>query len=62
MYKRVRRYPSDQEVEIALYIPIPNNDEASYGLASVKESVFAPLNDEKKFHILAPMYDLLESE
>jgi hypothetical protein len=55
--KRVRKYPSDQEFEIPLYISIPNNNEASYGLASVHESVFAPLNDEKKFYILPPLYE-----
>jgi len=56
VYKRAQRYPSDQEFEISISITIPNEDEASYGLASVKESYFLPLN-EKKFHILAPVYD-----
>ncbi len=55
-YKRSRRYPSDKEFEISISIPIPNNDQAPYGLSKVKESYYLPLND-KNFYILEPQFE-----
>lgn len=56
VFKRTQRYPSDQEFVISTSFSIPDEDEADYGLATAKGFRFSPL-DEKKFHILAPMYD-----
>ena len=55
--KRVRRYPSDKEFEVALVMPIPSDRDAPYGLASVSSSILARPVDETKFHNLAPQYD-----
>ena len=54
--KRIRRYPSDKEFEVALYIPIPCDNEAPYGMASVRGSIMAPPVDEKKFYSITPDY------
>jgi hypothetical protein len=56
VFKRVRRYPSDKEFEISTVIPIPDNDQAFYGLYKVKDGFYTPLN-EKKFYILKPHYE-----
>jgi hypothetical protein len=56
VFKQVRRYPSDKEFEIPAFIPIPNNDQASYGLNKVKKDIYTPL-DEKKYYILDPHYE-----
>jgi hypothetical protein len=55
-FKRLRRYPSDKEFEISISISIPDDKQAHYGLAKVKESYYLPLND-KNFYILSPHFE-----
>lgn len=54
VFKRSRRYQLDQEFEFSISIPIPDNNQASYGLLKVKEGFFQPLSD--KFYILEPNF------
>ena len=53
VFKRVKRYPSDKEFEISISVPIPNDEQAKYGLTKVKDSYYLPLNDSN-FHALNP--------
>ncbi|MCL1917947.1 MAG: Imm9 family immunity protein [Peptococcaceae bacterium] len=56
-YKRALRYPSDQEVEISTVIPIPNEEQASYGFDKPsKPPFYRPLNPDK-FYTLPPNFD-----
>ncbi|NMA74725.1 MAG: hypothetical protein GX963_11305 [Bacteroidales bacterium] len=54
--KRVARFPSDKEYVIYMSIPIPDDDQATYGLSSVKEAFFKEKN-EKYSYILEPNFD-----
>jgi hypothetical protein len=56
VFKRSRRYPSDKEFEISISISIPDEEQAHYGLAKVKEELSTPLND-KNFYILNPDFE-----
>lgn len=56
IYKRAHRYPSDKEFEISIAIPIPDNEQAHYGLAKVKEDYYRPLN-ERRFYISNPCFE-----
>lgn len=60
VFKRSQKYPSDREFVLSASIPIPNDDEAEYGLKAVRESYYLPL-DEGKFHILEPKYSDFKS-
>ena len=53
LFKRIVRYPSDKEFVVS--IPIPNDDEASYGLSVVKKAFYRALND-KGFYALNPNF------
>ena len=53
VFKRVKRYPSDKEFEISISVPIPNDEQAKYGLTKVKDSYYLPLN-VSNFHALNP--------
>ncbi len=55
VFKKVRRYPSDEEFEISISISIPDVEQISYGVPSVKEAYYLPLND-KNFYIIEPNY------
>ena len=54
--KRVARFPSDKEYVIYMSTPIPDDDQATYGLPSVKEAFFKEKN-EKYSYILEPDFD-----
>ena len=56
VYKRVRRYPSDKELECSISVAIPDDNQVSYGLSKVKEAFYLPLND-KSFYQLAPNFE-----
>jgi hypothetical protein len=56
LFKRAIRYPSDKEFVISISIPIPNDDEACYGLSVVKEAFYRAL-DDKKFYALNPNFE-----
>lgn len=49
--KRLARYPSDKEYAIYMSIPIPDDEQAAYGLSCVKETIFREAND-KYSHVL----------
>lgn len=49
--KRLARYPSDKEYAIYMSIPIPDDEQAAYGLPCVKEAIFKGTN-KKYSHIL----------
>jgi hypothetical protein len=54
--KRVARFPSDKEYVIYMSTPIPDDDQAAYGLPSVKEAFFKE-KSEKYSYILDPDFD-----
>ena len=54
--KRVARFPSDKEYAIYMSIPIPDDEQATYGLSNVKEAFFKEKN-EKYSYILEPDFD-----
>jgi hypothetical protein len=54
--KRIARYPSDKEYVIYISTPIPDDDQAAYGLSCVKEAFFKKTN-EKYSYILEPNFD-----
>lgn len=54
--KRIARFPSDKEYVIYMSTPIPDDDQATYGLPCVKEALFKEKN-EKYSHILEPDFD-----
>ncbi len=53
--KKVGRYPSDEEFEVFISIPIPNKDEVDYGVSEVNEEFYKTLN-EKYSYITEPNY------
>lgn len=60
VFKKVRRYPLDNEFEMSISIGLPNEEEALYGLAEVKESFFHSL-DEKNFYILNSKFEAYDN-
>ena len=54
--KRVARFPSDKEYAIYMSTPIPDDNQATYGLSCVKEAFFKEKN-EKYSYILEPDFD-----
>ncbi|MHC5310654.1 Imm9 family immunity protein [Myroides sp. LJL116] len=60
VFKRAKRFPSDKEFEISISIPIPNCDQANYGLQQVKDCYYMPIND-KNFHSLNPNFEQYSS-
>lgn len=51
--KRITRFPSDKEYAIYMSISIPDDEQATYGLSSVKEAFFKEKN-EKYSYIIEP--------
>ena len=47
--KRLARYPSDKEYVIYMAIPIPDDEQAAYGLSCVKESFFKGTNEKYSY-------------
>ena len=56
VFKRARRFPSDNEFEISISISIPDDEQAPYGLSKAKEGFYIPLNDIN-FYILKPYFE-----
>ncbi|CAI3927612.1 unnamed protein product [Commensalibacter communis] len=54
IFKRSRRYPSDHTYEMSISIPIPDEQQASYGSHKASIGFFNALND--KFYILEPNF------
>jgi hypothetical protein len=54
--KRSLRYISNKEFEIFISVPIPDNNQATYGLPNVKKAFLKPYN-EKYSYILEPNFD-----
>lgn len=54
--KRVGRFPSDKECEIYISIPIPDDEQAIFGLTIVKEAFFK-VSDEKYSYLLDPGFN-----
>lgn len=54
--KRLARYPSDKEYVIYMSIPIPDEEQATYGLSCVKKAFFKEKN-EKYSYTLEPDFD-----
>ena len=54
--KRVARFPSDKEYAIYMSIPIPDDDQVTYGIPSVKKAFFKEMN-KKYSYILEPDFD-----
>ncbi|MFG0410011.1 Imm9 family immunity protein [Pseudomonas sp. FYR_11] len=55
VFKHTRRYPSDKELELSISIPVPNEEQAPYGLPPKNSGFFFPI-DEKKAHTITPEY------
>jgi len=47
--KRVARFPSDKEYAIYMSVPIPDDDQATFGLPSVKEAFFKKTNEKYSY-------------
>ena len=47
--KRLARYPSDKEYAIYMSIPIPDDEQAAYGLSCVKEAFFKGTNEKYSY-------------
>lgn len=56
VFKRIRRYSSDKEIEISISIPIPKDTQIDYGLKKVEDAFYLPLNN-KNFYILMPEFN-----
>ncbi|EFC2602027.1 hypothetical protein CT362_004440 [Escherichia coli] len=54
--KRVVRFPSDKEYVVYMSIPIPDDEQVSYGISNVKEAFFKESN-EKYSNIIEPDFD-----
>jgi hypothetical protein len=51
IYKRATRYPSDKEFTLSTLISIPDDNQAIYGLSTVKDSFYFEMKEDK-FYIL----------
>ena len=51
IFKRAKRFPSNKEFEISISIPVPNLEEARYGISDMT-GIYIPLNI-KNFYILS---------
>ena len=47
--KRLARYPSDKEYAIYISIPIPDDEQAAYGLSCVKKAFFKETNKKYSY-------------
>lgn len=54
IFKRAKRFPSNKEFEISISIPVPNLEEARYGISDMT-GIYIPLNI-KNFYILSPCF------
>ena len=54
IFKRTKRFPSNKEFEISISIPVPNLEEARYGISDMT-GIYIPLNI-KNFYILSPCF------
>ncbi len=54
IFKRAKRFPSNKEFEISISIPVPNSEEARYGISDMT-GIYTPLNT-KNFYILPPCF------
>lgn len=54
IFKRAKRFPSNKEFEISISIPVPNSEEARYGISDIM-GIYTPLNT-KNFYILPPCF------
>ena len=61
--KRLARYPSDKEYAIYMSIPIPDDEQAAYGLSCVKEAYPKISNPKNSYDFLPEFsnYDDLDS-
>jgi hypothetical protein len=60
IFKKLTRYPSDNEFVATIGLPLPYSDQVPYGLDRKLEVVFIS-HDEKYFHTIEPMYESYSS-